>query len=143
MPVFRRMKKKISKKRAPCAKSWIFPIASLTVPNNIKSSFWTILSRNISPGRTPNPCVICNAAIKFAALPLSAAEQGLVFDKFATGHYARLSYNEKLQRYQLRRAVDEKKDQSYFLYRLQQEQLAKIMLPLGEFYQKRGAGDCP
>ena len=84
-------------------------------------------------GRTPNPCVICNATIKFAALPLSAAEQGVVFDKFATGHYARLSYNEKLQRYQLRRAVDEKKDQSYFLYRLQQEQLAKIMLPLGDF----------
>lgn len=84
-------------------------------------------------GRTPNPCVICNAAIKFAALPLSAAEQGIAFDKFATGHYARLAYNEKLQRYQLRRAVDEKKDQSYFLYRLQQEQLAKIMLPLGDF----------
>lgn len=65
-------------------------------------------------GRTPNPCVICNATIKFAALPLSAAEQGLVFDKFATGHYARLSYNEKLQRYQLRRAVDEKRTRAIF-----------------------------
>jgi len=84
-------------------------------------------------GRTPNPCVMCNATIKFEALPRSAAEQGVVFDKFATGHYARLSYNEDLKRYQLRSAVDGKKDQSYFLYRLQQEQLAKIMMPLGEY----------
>lgn len=84
-------------------------------------------------GHTPNPCVRCNATIKFEALPRSAAEQGIVFDKFATGHYARLSFNQNLQRYQLRRAADEKKDQSYFLYRLRQEQLARIMLPLGEF----------
>lgn len=84
-------------------------------------------------GRTPNPCVICNATIKFEALPRSAKEQGIEFDKFATGHYARLSYNETLNRYQLQRAVDVKKDQSYFIYRLQQEQLAKIMLPLGEY----------
>lgn len=84
-------------------------------------------------GRTPNPCVMCNATIKFEALPRSAKEQGIVFDKFATGHYARLSYDETLARYQLRRAVDSKKDQSYFIYRLQQEQLAKIMLPLGGY----------
>ncbi len=84
-------------------------------------------------GRTPNPCVICNATIKFAALPQSAEQQGINFDKFATGHYARLSYNEETKRYQLRRAKDEKKDQSYFLYRLQQEQLKKIMMPLGDY----------
>ncbi len=84
-------------------------------------------------GHTPNPCVMCNATVKFEALPRSAAEQGVAFDKFATGHYARLLYNEELKRYQLRRAVDEKKDQSYFIYRLQQAQLAKIVLPLGGF----------
>jgi tRNA-specific 2-thiouridylase len=84
-------------------------------------------------GRTPNPCVMCNATIKFEALPRSAAEQGILFDKFATGHYARLSYNEDLKRYQLRRAVDEKKDQSYFIYRLQQEQLSRVLMPLGEY----------
>lgn len=84
-------------------------------------------------GRTPNPCVMCNATIKFEALPRSAKEQGIQFDKFATGHYARLSYNADIQRYQLRRAVDAKKDQSYFIYRLQQEQLAKILLPLGDY----------
>lgn len=84
-------------------------------------------------GRTPNPCVMCNATIKFEALPRSAAEQGVVFEKFATGHYTRLSYNENLKRYQLRRAVDEKKDQSYFIYRLQQEQLSRVLMPLGEY----------
>lgn len=84
-------------------------------------------------GRTPNPCVMCNATIKFEALPRSAKEKGIEFDKFATGHYARLSYNSSLNRYRLQRAVDTKKDQSYFIYRLQQEQLAKIMLPLGEY----------
>lgn len=93
-------------------------------------------------GRTPNPCVICNAAIKFAALPLSAAEQGLVFDKFATGHYARLSYNEKLQRYQLRRAVDEKETRAISLSPAAGAAGENNAAARG-FYQKRGAGDCP
>ena len=84
-------------------------------------------------GRTPNPCIWCNATIKFEALPRSAREQGLAFDKFATGHYARLDYNPHSRRYFLRTAKDLRKDQSYFIYRLQQEQLAKILLPLGEY----------
>ncbi len=84
-------------------------------------------------GRTPNPCVWCNSMIKFNALPQSAAAIGIEFDKFATGHYARLSYNEVMQRYCLQKALDEKKDQSYFIYRLQQEQLARILLPLGDY----------
>lgn len=88
-------------------------------------------------GRTPNPCVWCNSAIKFQALPRSAKAAGIDFDKFATGHYARLSFNEELNRFQLRRAVDEKKDQTYFLYRLSQEQLAQILLPLGELTKSR------
>ncbi len=88
-------------------------------------------------GRTPNPCVMCNASIKFEALPRGAREAGIVFDKFATGHYARLSYNEQIGRYQLQRAIDEHKDQSYFIYRLQQEQLARIMMPLGEYTKEQ------
>ena len=82
-------------------------------------------------GRTPNPCVWCNSMIKFEALPRSAKASGIEFDKFATGHYARLSYNDETKRYRLQKAVDERKDQSYFIYRLKQEQLAKILLPLG------------
>lgn len=84
-------------------------------------------------GRTPNPCVMCNSMIKFSALPLTAEAEGFVFDKFATGHYAKLAFNDTLQRYQLFQGADSKKDQSYFLYRLTQEQLSKILLPLGDY----------
>lgn len=84
-------------------------------------------------GRTPNPCVMCNSTIKFEALPRGAKEQGIVFDKFATGHYARLSFDETLKRYRLRSAKDAKKDQSYFLYRLSQEQLSRVLMPLGDY----------
>lgn len=83
-------------------------------------------------GRTPNPCVICNANIKFSVLPQTARMQGVEFDKFATGHYARLRYNQNNGMYQILRGLDNKKDQSYFLYRLKQEQLSEIMLPLGD-----------
>ena len=83
-------------------------------------------------GRTPNPCVICNANIKFRVLPETARAQGIEFDKFATGHYARLQYNDNTRMYQILRGIDPKKDQSYFLYRLKQEQLAGILLPLGD-----------
>lgn len=82
-------------------------------------------------GRTPNPCVWCNALIKFGALPEMARKHGIVFDKFATGHYARVGFED--DRYILRQGVDKSKDQSYFLYRLTQKQLQNIILPLGEY----------
>lgn len=80
-------------------------------------------------GKTPNPCVMCNPILKFGLLPRLARDAGFEFDAFATGHYARL---ERLgERRAVRRAVDETKDQSYFLYRLSQEQLARTIFPLG------------
>lgn len=82
-------------------------------------------------GRTPNPCVRCNAVMKFGLLPRMARESGLEFDKFATGHYARLAAGDD-GRMRLLRAKDRAKDQSYFLYRLSQEQLAGLVFPLGE-----------
>lgn len=84
-------------------------------------------------GRTPNPCVLCNPLIKFGALLDNALALGLDFDYFATGHYARVIFNESSSRYLLQKAVDLKKDQSYFLYRLDQNQLKKTLFPLGEF----------
>lgn len=84
-------------------------------------------------GRTPNPCVICNSTIKFDALPKTAAANGLTFDKFATGHYARVAFNRESQRYQLYRGLEKKRDQSYFLYRLSQEQLSRVLMPLGRY----------
>ena len=82
-------------------------------------------------GRTPNPCVRCNAVMKFGLLPRLARESGLDFDKFATGHYARIKEGGD-GRMRLLRAKDKAKDQSYFLYRLSREQLAGLVLPLGE-----------
>ncbi len=84
-----------------------------------------------SAGRTPNPCVQCNQNIKFGTLMDKARAQGLVFDQFATGHYARLLFDETTARYYIGRAVDERKDQSYFLYGLKQQQLAQCLFPLG------------
>lgn len=82
-------------------------------------------------GRTPNPCVWCNARVKFGVLPEMAKLSGIEFDKFATGHYARVE--EANGRYLLKRGVAPHKDQSYFLYRLKQEQLKNIILPLGSY----------
>ena len=81
-------------------------------------------------GRTPNPCVRCNVFMKFGVLPNLARKAGIAFEKFATGHYARL--REENGVFHLLRSADEKKDQSYFLYRLKQPQLKYLLFPLGE-----------
>lgn len=81
-------------------------------------------------GRTPNPCVMCNATMKFGFLIDKAKEEGISFDYFATGHYARI-IQDKSGHFFLKKGIDEKKDQSYFLYRLSQEKLAMTLFPLG------------
>ena len=86
--------------------------------------------RERSAGRTPNPCVVCNHSLKFALLPQAAA-RCFGFERFATGHYARIVSSGK-RRLAVARAADEHKDQSYFLWNLSQEQLGRIEFPLGE-----------
>jgi tRNA-uridine 2-sulfurtransferase len=81
-------------------------------------------------GRTPIPCTLCNNHVKFDQLLLTARQIGA--DRIATGHYARVRYNPETQRYALLRALDDSKDQSYFLFGLTQEQLARTDFPLGE-----------
>jgi len=88
-------------------------------------------------GRTPNPCVLCNPLVKFGALLEKAAGLGINFDYFATGHYAQIEYDKKPDRYLLKKAVDLKKDQSYFLYRLNQSQLKRSLFPLGEYKKEQ------
>ncbi len=80
---------------------------------------------------TPNPCIDCNKKMKFGAFLEFAKENG--FDYIATGHYARIRFNEDTERYELLKAADPSKDQSYVLYFLTQEQLKHILLPLGEY----------
>jgi tRNA-specific 2-thiouridylase len=82
-------------------------------------------------GITPLPCSQCNRTVKFGPM-LKYSRETLGIDKIATGHYARIHYDEASGRYQLLRAVDPKKDQSYFLYDLTQDLLAGSVFPLGE-----------
>jgi len=85
-------------------------------------------------GRTPNPCIRCNDIIKFQALLSHARENG--FDLLATGHYARVEQDPATARFLLKKGIDAGKDQSYFLYRLTQDQLAHVLFPLGEMRKK-------
>lgn len=87
--------------------------------------------REYLAGRTPNPCIACNRYIKFEAL-LSRA-LAMEADAVATGHYARLSFDPERGRYLLRRARDRRKDQSYALYTITQEQAARLLFPLGDY----------
>src|SRR5687767_6347837 len=84
--------------------------------------------REYSAGRTPNPDVLCNAEIKFKAFLDHAMRMGA--ERIATGHYARVRENDG--RFELLKARDASKDQSYFLHRLNQAQLAKTLFPQGE-----------
>lgn len=82
-------------------------------------------------GYTPNPCIDCNRYIKFASFFEQADLLG--FDYLATGHYARVRYNEETGRHELMKGRDSHKDQSYVLYSLDQKQLAHTLFPLGDY----------
>jgi len=81
-------------------------------------------------GETPIPCVACNSRLKFASLVRLA--ESLSCEKVATGHYARVEYDELSDRYRLLRGRNLQKDQSYFLWELTQDQLSRALFPLGE-----------
>ena len=82
-------------------------------------------------GRTPNPCIDCNRCLKFGTLLDRAVTLG--YDFIATGHYARVIYDETVGRYRLLRGADRRKDQSYVLYQLTQYQLSHLLLPVGDY----------
>ncbi len=85
-------------------------------------------------GRTPNPCIRCNERVKFGALLRKAEELGA--ERLATGHHARLNRDDD-GLWQLRKGKDAQKDQSYFLYRLTQEQMKRVLMPVGEFTKEQ------
>ncbi len=82
-------------------------------------------------GRTPIPCTLCNNYIKFDQFLEMAASAGA--EQVATGHYARIARDDKTGRWLLLRGVDSARDQTYFLWGLTQEQLARALFPLGEY----------
>jgi tRNA-specific 2-thiouridylase len=89
--------------------------------------------REYQAGRTPNPDILCNAEIKFKAFLDHAMRLGA--EKIATGHYARVRLNAATGRHELLKGLDPSKDQSYFLHRLNQAQLAKTLFPVGELHK--------
>jgi len=94
-------------------------------------------------GRTPNPCVACNSRLKFGSLRLRAEGWGAT--RLATGHYARVDRDPATGRYRLRRGADLRKDQSYFLYALTQQQLSTTLFPVGHLTKeetRRMAREC-
>ena len=123
----------INDAKAVCEK---LEIPHITV--DLKEKFKETVLKNFydeyQAGRTPNPCVMCNPNVKFKRLIHHADEIGAYY--IATGHYCRIFHDENDGKFYIQRAVSEKKDQSYMLYRLRQDVLSRLIFPLGEFLSK-------
>ncbi|MDF2577321.1 MAG: tRNA 2-thiouridine(34) synthase MnmA [Chlamydiales bacterium] len=102
---------------------------------NMRQEFWEevvqVFAKEYFAGRTPSPCILCNEKFKFHMLYRKAKEIGA--SKICTGHYARIEFDKEAGRWNLLRAVDPKKDQSYFLFSMTQDQLANTLFPLGGY----------
>jgi len=108
---------------------------SLNITEEFQNTIINDFIKQYMSAKTPNPCVLCNRKIKFKKL-LDKANK-LNCDYVATGHYAKIEYDEEVQkRALLKKAKDINKDQSYMLYRMSQEQLKKVLFPLGDFSKK-------
>jgi tRNA-specific 2-thiouridylase len=107
-----------------------FPFYVLNLEREFERDVVQPFVQSYLDGETPIPCVSCNSRLKFASLDQLAASIGC--DKVATGHYARVEYDETQSRYRLLRALNLDKDQSYFLWELMQDQLSRALFPLGE-----------
>ncbi len=114
--------------RAVCHKLGV-PYYLIDEAAEFQSKVINYFAAEYKAGRTPNPCVMCNQNLKFGTLIDRADQLGAQF--IATGHFARLEKNSD-GRTLLKRGRDSRKDQSYFLFSLRQEQLSRAMFPLGE-----------
>jgi tRNA-specific 2-thiouridylase len=107
-----------------------FPFYVLNLENDFERDVVKPFVTSYLEGETPIPCVACNSRLKFASLDRLA--QSLGCDKVATGHYARVEFDETANRYRLYRGANKWKDQSYFLWELTQDQLSRSLFPLSE-----------
>lgn len=112
------------------AESLGFPFYVLNLEKDFERDVVEPFVQSYLSGETPIPCVACNSRLKFASLDRMAMSLGC--DKVATGHFARVEYDEAGNRYRLFRGRNHGKDQSYFLWELNQEQLSRAHFPLGE-----------
>jgi len=111
-----------------------FPFYVLNLEREFEDSVVEPFIQSYLSGETPIPCVACNSRLKFASLDKMAMSLGC--EKVATGHYARVEYDEAAGRYRLSRGRNYWKDQSYFLWELTQEQLSHAYFPLGEMMKE-------
>jgi len=116
------------------------PFHVLDLRREYEAEVLDYVRREYLSGRTPNPCVRCNRNVKLGDLVDKAREAGIAFDCVATGHYARVEWNQGKRRYLLRKARAETKDQSYFLSSLSQAQLGRCLFPLGNHTKKEVRG---
>jgi tRNA-specific 2-thiouridylase len=105
------------------------PYYVLNLKDAFRSRVIDVFTNEYLHGRTPNPCLLCNRDLKFDLLWQRARELDAHF--VATGHYARVTYDQQSDSYQLQRGIDQHKDQSYFLFTLSQAQLARTLFPVG------------
>jgi tRNA-specific 2-thiouridylase len=107
-----------------------FPFYVLNLERDFEQAVVQPFVTSYLNGETPIPCVACNSRLKFASLDRLAVSLGC--EKVATGHYARVEFDEVTNRHRLLRGRNEQKDQSYFLWELTQPQLSRALFPLGE-----------
>ncbi len=112
------------------AEELTFPFYVLNLEKDFERDVVQPFVNSYLSGETPIPCVACNSRLKFASLDKLAVSLGC--EKVATGHYARVDFDQTSNRYRLLRGRDPQKDQSYFLWELTQEQLSRALFPLGE-----------
>lgn len=109
------------------------PLHIFDLSEEYQSNIINYVRKEYMRGRTPNPCVICNHTMKSGLLIESARNKGLEFDYFATGHYVRKFYCRESKIFFLKKAVDQLKDQTYFLSYLAEEQIESCLFPLGNY----------
>ncbi len=130
----RRSVEALNDARTVCQKMGI-PHHIVDVRDDFKREVISNFVEEYTKGRTPNPCIICNAKIKWESLWGEAKSLGANF--ISTGHYARIRYDEKLKRFLLLKGVDPDRDQSYALWGLSQDDLSRTIFPLGELTKKQ------
>lgn len=120
---------------ASICKTLGIPFHVIDLKKEYKSHVIDYFRREYLAGRTPNPCIVCNHRLKFGFLLERAKEMGLDFEMFATGHYAQIIKSGG--RFLLKKAKDRSKDQTYFLYALNQEQISRTLFPLGVYTKQQ------
>ena len=115
---------------ASCCRQVAMPVVVVDLRHAFKQCVVDYFTDTYQAGETPNPCLVCNPVIKFGHLLAEARKQGAT--RLATGHYARIEAREG-EPCRLKKGVDAAKDQSYFLARLTQRQLAQACFPLGDW----------